>query len=106
MTIIRGSLLALACLIMVGCSPMRYSQYTGKGGVWPAGIWPLGSGTMAETSYRIPVYRGWPERPYKVLGSIRFEDPNKYWDDGIISKAARVGKRKGGNAINIRQGSE
>ena len=61
---------------------------------------------MAETSYRIPVYRGWPERPYKVLGSIRFEDPNKYWDDGIISKAARVGKRKGGNAIIIRQGSE
>lgn len=70
------------------------------------GIWPVGSGTMAETSYRVPVYRGWPERPYKVLGSIRCEDPNKYWDDGVISMAASMGKSKGGNAIIIRQGSE
>ena len=46
------------------------------------------------------------ERPYKVLGSIRCEDPNKYWDDGVISMAARMGKTNGGNAIIIRQGSE
>ena len=61
---------------------------------------------MAETSYKIPVYRGWPERPYKVLGSIRFEDSNKYWDDGVISMAAVMGKAKGGSAIIIRRGSE
>jgi len=85
---------------------MRFSQYTGKGGIWPAGIWPLGEGTMAETSYRIPVYRGWPERHYKVLGSIRFEDSNKSWDDGVIRMAASTGKGKGGDAIIIRQGSE
>jgi len=106
MKILRGSIVALICSFLIGCSPMRYSQFTGKGGVWPAGIWPVGSGTMAETSYRIPVYRGWPERPYKVLGSIRFEDSNKYWDDGVISMAASMGKGKGGNAIIIRQGSE
>jgi hypothetical protein len=85
---------------------MRYSQYMGKGGVAPRGIWPVGSGTMAETSFRIPVYRGWPEKPYKVLGSIRFEDPRKYWDNGVISMAASMGKNQGGDAIVIRQGSE
>lgn len=59
---------------------------------------------MAETAYAIPVYRSWPERPYDVIGSVRFEDPSKYWDDGVIRKAAKVGKKNGGDAIIFRPG--
>ena len=70
MKIIRSSLVALVCSFMVGCSPMRYSQFTGKGGVWPAGIWPVSRGTMAETSYWIPVYRGWLNDPTRFLAAF------------------------------------
>lgn len=98
--------LALSALLVGGCSPMRYSQFTGADRPWRAGLWHVGTGTMAETSYAVPVYRGWPEKHYKVLGSVRFEDPRKHWDDGVISMAARAGKKNGGDAIIIRQGAE
>ena len=61
---------------------------------------------MAENSYSIPVYRGWPERPYAVLGSLRFEDAHKAWDEGIFRMAASEAKSKGGDAVIIRHGSE
>src|SRR5581483_4207827 len=66
-----------ACVLVSGCVPMRYSELTGNNR--NNLTWPQGKGTMAETSYSIPVYRGWPERPYEVLGSVRFVDPGKYW---------------------------
>jgi hypothetical protein len=86
---------------VTGCSPMRYSQYTGKNT-----LWLVGPGTMTETSYALPVYRGWPERTYKVIGSIRFVDAWKYWDDGVIRMAASMGRKKGADAIVIRHGAE
>jgi hypothetical protein len=61
---------------------------------------------MAEKQFAVPVYRGWPERPYQVTGSIRFEDPHKYWDDGIIGMAAGLARSRGGDAIVMRYGSE
>ena len=60
---------------------------------------------MAETDYAIPVYRDWPERPYDVIGSVRFEDPRKYWDDGIIRMAAHTAKKNRAEAIIVRFGS-
>lgn len=95
-----GLVLAIAALT-VGCSPMRYSDFAGR-----ADSWPVAPGSMAERQFAVPVYRGWPERPYRVIGSVRFEDPLKYWDDGIIAMAARTAKGKGGDAIVMRSGSE
>ena len=61
---------------------------------------------MAERSYAVPVYRGWPERPYRVIGSLRFDDAYKFWDEGILQGAASHAKSKGGDAMIIRSGSE
>ena len=92
-------LLPLLCFIFAGCSPMRFSQYNGRA------IWPSTQGALAETAYAVPVYRDWPERPYDVIGSVRFVDPRKYWDDGIIRMAAATGKDHGGDAVIFRTGS-
>lgn len=94
--------IALSTLFLASsaCSPMRFSRYTGSTS------WPIGGGTMAETSYRLPVYRGWPERPYVVLGSLRFEDPNKWWDEGVIKDAVAAAKQQHGEAIVLRNGGE
>ena len=91
-------------LFLIGCSqigPMRYSQYTGQ-----KKNWQVANGAMAETQYTVPVYRGWPDRSYNVIGSIRFVNPNKYWDDGVINMACSMAKQKGGDAIIMRYGSE
>jgi hypothetical protein len=80
---------------------MRYSQYTGQ-----KRNWQTANAAMAETQYKVPVYRGWPDRPYDVIGSIRFVDRNKYWDDGVINMACTMAKRKGADAIIIRYGAE
>jgi hypothetical protein len=54
-TVIGATLLGV---LAFGCSPMRYSQYTGKNTVWPTS-----GGTMSETSYTIPVYWGLARTP-------------------------------------------
>jgi hypothetical protein len=61
---------------------------------------------MAENVQSLSVYRGWPEKPYKVLGSIRHENPNMRWNDGDIRLAVNEAKRHGGDAIIVRQGAE
>jgi hypothetical protein len=61
---------------------------------------------MAETSFALPVYRTWPDKDFEVIGSLRFENPNQNWDDGVISSAVSAAKRKHGDAIIIRYGSE
>jgi hypothetical protein len=96
---------------------MRFSEYTGHDASSYLGTWPIGPGTMAEGAHGgglftsaldVPVYRGWPEKEYQVLGSIRFDDPNKSWgyDEGGLKAAASEAKHHGADAIIIRQGAE
>jgi hypothetical protein len=104
MKIIDALTYSAACAVLLftsACTPMRYSEFAGR-----SKVWPVSGGSMAERQYNVPVYRGWPEKPYIVIGSIRFVDPNKYWDDGIIKLAADMAKDKGGDAIIMRAGSE
>ena len=63
---------------------------------------------LFSSSLAVPIYRGWPEKYYRVVGSIRFETPNKSWgyDDGILKAAASEAKRHGGDAIDNREGAE
>jgi hypothetical protein len=105
-------------LFITGCgTPMRFAEYTGHDTSSYLGTWQVGPGTMAEGAHggglftsglAVPVYRGWPEKYYRVIGSLRFEDPNKNWgyDEGILKAAASEAKRHGGDAIIIRQGAE
>jgi len=58
--------------LMIACAPMRFSQYSGA-----KRIWFVSPEALAETSFSLPVYRSWPDKPYEVVGSVRFEDPRK-----------------------------
>ena len=89
-----------AAMLGAGCAQLRYSQYTGQQS------WPTTAGTMADKDYAVPVYSGWPERPYKVMGSIRFANPGGPWQDGDTSRAASLARSKGGDAIIKRYGGE
>lgn len=103
-------LLALACGCATESKPdtrgMRFSEYTGSDASSAVGTWSTSQGSMAETAYVIPVYRGWPERHYRVLGSLSHPDQNAYWGEGEIERAAKAAKSLGGDAIVIRKGAE
>lgn len=96
------AILAVA-VVIAGCSsPLRFSQYSGP----TFGYYPNSLGSMSETTFKIPVYRTWPDRPFKIIGSLRFEDANAWWNDDIIGQAAAAGKAKGADALIIRRGAE
>lgn len=91
----------LLAITFTACSPTRFSQYSGS-----PRVWPVSQESMAETSFRLPVYRTWPDKPYEIIGSVRFEDPRREWDDGVINAVVSKAKSKHGDAIIIRYGSE
>lgn len=91
----------LVLLTSSACSPMRFSQYSG-----PNRSNTVSEEAVAETSFRLPVYRSWPDKPYDILGTLRFENPNQNWDDGIINDAVAAAKKRKADAIIIRVGGE
>ena len=102
--------LTLSLCFLTGCTAamqdsvrasMRYSAFTGYK------EWPHQRGVMADHAYAVPVYHGWPEREYRVIGSIQFaNDYHIEWKDGDTAHAARVAKQEGGDAMIMRSGGE
>ena len=91
---------------ITGCVNLQYSEYTGGDAGSYLGTWPVGQGTMAETRFAVPVYRGWPEKPYRVLGSLTHPDPKARWNDDFFAAAASQAKKLQGDAVIIREGAE
>jgi hypothetical protein len=82
-------LLALACVLLGGCASPDFTPYVGEQD------WPQGTGCNVETNYIVPIYYGWPDKPYTVLGVITIS--------GIHSAAvARYAKSKGADALIYR----
>jgi hypothetical protein len=92
-------ILALASPL-AGCAPKRFSEFTGRQS------WPTAAQAMSDNSFAVPVYQGWPDRPYTVIGSIAFANPANEWKAGDTAHAARIARRHGGNAMIMRQGGE
>ncbi len=88
-------ILSLSLSLFTACAPNRYSSFSNKQ------VWPTTKGAVPDTAYMVPVYRGWPERPYRVIGSIPFEKNKGVWGDGDTAQAALTAKSKGGDALII-----
>ena len=84
---------SLVLISSTGCEGMRFSKYEG-----PVTTWPTGS-AFTDKVFEVPVYRGWPEKPYDVLGYVEFTNPNIDWNQGDMKQAARTAKETGGDAI-------
>lgn len=84
---------SLALLTMTGCGGMQFAHYGGQQKAWPTGS------SFSDQVYEVPVFRGWPERSYEVMGSIAFENANIDWNQGDVKQAARKAKAVGGDAL-------
>jgi hypothetical protein len=87
------SLSSLMLLGLLGCGSMNFTKYAGDQTAWPAGS------SFSDKVYAVPVFRGWPERPYEVLGVVQFNNPNIDWNEGDVKQAAGQAKAAGGEAI-------
>lgn len=84
---------ALVLAALTGCESMKYAKFNGEQKPWPTGS------TFTDRVCAVPVYRGWPEKQYEVLGSVQFNKPGIDWNDGDIKDAAGLAKKAGGDAI-------
>ena len=85
----------VALLTLTGCEGMKYAPYGGQQQPWPTG------NSLTDGVYDVPVYRGWPERPYEILGFIQFADANIDWNRGDAKQAAAEAKKAGCDAMIV-----
>jgi hypothetical protein len=83
----------LILIVLTACGGMSFARYEGEARAWPTGS------SFADKVFDVPVYRGWPERAYDVVGFIQFDNPNVDWNQGDTQFAARKAKESGGDAL-------
>jgi TPR repeat protein len=84
-------LLAFACVLLAGCVSPKVSPefipYIGE-----QRGWPQSPGSIVETNYNVPIYYGWPNKPYIVLGGITVKGSHP-------AAVASYAKSKGADAL-------
>jgi hypothetical protein len=80
---------ALACVLLGGCASPDFTPYVGKQG------WPQSPSSTVETNCIVPIYYGWPDKPYTVLGVITAKGSRP-------AAVASYAKSKGADALIYR----
>src|SRR5437763_2248845 len=91
----------LIATTLTGCATADFTPYTGAQQKWPTApgafvqVVEAGHGPMAEGgAYKLPVYFGPPNRPYRVIGSIDAESGNlATWQSGNPARSRVSGQR-------------
>ena len=84
---------SLVLITLTGCEGMKFAKYQGEQRAWPTGT------SFTDGVFAVPVYRGWPEKSYEVLGFVKFSNSNIDWNQGDLKQAAGEAKKAGGDAI-------
>src|SRR5919108_2094683 len=108
----RVHTLSRALLVFVGLVAFLADQpsalarlvFTEYSGTWRE--WPISISSMTEIGFAVPVYRTWPDRNYEVVGSLKYTNRNKSWENDEIREVAKEAMKRGGNAIILRFGAE
>lgn len=82
-------LFAISCILVGGCASPDFTPYVGEQD------WPQGTGCTIKTNCIVPIYYGWPDKPYTVLGVITMSGINN-------AAVARCAKSKGADALIFR----
>jgi hypothetical protein len=90
----RLTALAIAAAL-TGCATADFTPYQGA-----QQNWPTARGAFVATQYAVPVYHGYPPRPYIVLGYLDATTA-PIRQRGVVEFAARRAKEIGGDAIIV-----
>ena len=92
-------LISLLCLL-AGCAIDHHTEMLCHA------VWPTSKGAVADRSYDVPVFYGWPQRPYHVIGLTQLTSRRHEWKSSEIARAARLAKGFGQDALILRSGGE
>ncbi len=88
----------LPALFLVACKPKQYTPYSG------VRVWPIKKGAASEQIDGLPVYQGFPERPYDVVGTIRLANSHRSWGKGDTDEVIRLAKSNGAEGLVVSTG--
>jgi hypothetical protein len=92
-------LLILTAALLWGCGTTEYMAYSGA-----QQNWPTAPGAMVGQG-AVPVYYGWPPRPYKVLGEVASLTGQDYACFDLKARAIRAAteeaKKRGADAVIV-----
>ena len=89
---------SLACYVLLtlaGCADHEYQQYQGQ-----QQNWPTAPGAFVEMKNGVPIYYGYPPRPYAVLGMIE-ETSRGHFANAVEDAANAIKKEQGGDALIV-----
>jgi len=90
----KGAILILFfALVVSSCAVGDFKEYSGQ-----QQNWPVSKGVFVKNEYVLPVYYGYPPRPYRVIGYLDVKTA-RIRHNGVISFAARRAKELGADAI-------
>jgi len=93
----KRALLPLVLFLLSGCGTTTFHPYVGQ-----QHNWPTSPGAFIKPGTAIPVYYGWPPRPYIVLGFIDAVQGPSSFALGVIELAVEKAKELGADAIVVR----
>jgi hypothetical protein len=91
---VKLPLFAPVVIVLCACSSSDFHPYVGQ-----QQKWPTSSGTFVDSQYEVPVYYGYPPRPYTVLGMM--EETSHGRHSNAIDDAAQEAKKLGGDAVLV-----
>lgn len=90
-------LIALVSMIG-GCATGHHPEYVKYRGNQ---AWPISRDAVAESRDDVPVYHGWPARPYVVTGVYQLPDARSIWNERDTQESAHTAKLEKGDALVI-----
>ncbi len=90
----------LPLCLLTACAAHHYSAVHGSP------TWPTTRGAMSDSTHAVPLYRSWPDRPYRVIDRFQFTQNIGDWKDADTTRAAQIAKAKGGDAMILRFAGE
>jgi hypothetical protein len=85
-------LLIASAAILISCTTTNFTPYEGSQN------WPMSQGAMVDRKYSLPVYYGYPPRPYKVVGMLELGNATA---GSEVGGAANKAKDMGADAIIV-----
>jgi hypothetical protein len=87
-------LFAALAVVLCACSSSDFHPYVGQ-----QQKWPTSPGTFVDSQYVVPVYYGYPPRPYTVLGMMEKTSHGRH--SNAVDDAAQEAKKLGADAVLV-----
>jgi hypothetical protein len=83
-----------ACLLFCACASHEFHPYVGQ-----QQKWPTSPGAFVDSQYAVPVYYGYPAKPYSVFGYLEETSHGRF--SNAVEDAANSAKQLGADAVVV-----